>query len=88
MTLPAGFLEAVAGVPIIVEGESLVRKSRDNFWYSPVLRRQFADVDDDLAGGIGQLLGVVWNGAHGRTSSNSRHYTVARQGLAWLPRPA
>ena len=40
------------------------------------------------SGGIGQLLGVVWNGAHGRTSSNSRHYTVARQGLAWLPRPA
>ena len=44
MMLPEGFLEAVAGVPIIVEGESLVRKSRDNFWYSPVLRRQFADV--------------------------------------------
>ena len=44
MTLAAGFLEAIEGIPRIVEGESLVRKSRDNFWYSPVLRRQFAAV--------------------------------------------
>ncbi len=47
MTLPAGFLEAIAGVPVLLEGEGLLRKSRDNFWYSPVLRRRFSDVVAD-----------------------------------------
>ncbi len=47
MMLPAGFLAAIDGIPVVLEGESLVRRSRDNFWYSPVLRRQFADVVAD-----------------------------------------
>lgn len=47
MTLPAGFLAALGGIPILTEGEALQRKSRDNFWYSPVLRRLFENVIAD-----------------------------------------
>ena len=47
-SLPAGFLEAIAGIPVLADPVSVKRRSRDYFWYSPILNEQlqgrFADL--------------------------------------------
>jgi FAD/FMN-containing dehydrogenase len=45
--LPAAFLASLGDIPIVTEGDVLRRKSRDNYWYSPVLKRLFDDVIAD-----------------------------------------
>src|SRR5438128_5454543 len=44
----AALLEDIAGVPVVADPVAVKRRSRDFFWYSPVLnqqlQRKFADV--------------------------------------------
>jgi hypothetical protein len=41
--LPEGFLEAISGVPVLDDPVSVKRRSRDYFWYSPILSEALAN---------------------------------------------
>ena len=43
----AGLLGALDGLPVVTEGPVMKQKSRDFYWYSPVLKRQLDDVVAD-----------------------------------------
>ncbi len=40
--LPSGFIEALGDVPLLTDTVSVKRRSRDYFWYSPILNEQLA----------------------------------------------
>jgi len=42
-----GMLGALEGMPVVTEGPVIKQKSRDFYWYSPVLKRQLDDVAAD-----------------------------------------
>ena len=46
--IPQGLLKDLEGVPLETEASVLRRKSRDYFWYSPVLKRLLDGVQADL----------------------------------------
>lgn len=44
----AGLLSDIAGVPVIEEAQVVRKRSRDFFWYSPILNKELADKSADI----------------------------------------